>query len=129
MQEMALDLRGRIGMTQEKISRRLRVSLGTVRRWTRKRHKAARVLAYGKSRAPPFSKINPRMDLKIREFVTCSTELIQVPALKSFLEQEMHARVSAPTLARYLKQKLGMSYKRLGVVSPLHNTSQLRLLR
>ena len=109
MQEMALDLRGRIGMTQKKISRRLGVNLGIVRRSTSERHKAARVSAHGKSRAPPFSKINPRMDLKIREFVTCSTELIQIPALKRFLEQEMHARVSAPTLARYLKQKLGMS--------------------
>ncbi len=67
--------------------------------------------------------------MRIKDYCLRSTSLIQVPELKKLLESEMKITVSASTLRNFLRKRLGMSYRRMGLVSILHNTQELKVLR
>ena len=58
-----------------------------------------------------------------------STQPIQLPAMRNFLMSEGRFRISTSTLRLFVRERLGMRYVRLGIVSPLYNTPQLRILR
>ena len=65
----------------------------------------------------------------MREYILNSTQPIQIPALRNYLRDEGRFRISHSTLRLFMRQRLGMSNVRLGIVSPLYNTHLLRLLR
>ncbi len=66
---------------------------------------------------------------RIISYIQDATSPIQAPELKRVLDNELRTKVSASTVRKYLREKLGMSYVRLGIVSPAFNTLELRLLR
>jgi hypothetical protein len=116
-------------MTQRGIALRLKLPISKVRKCTRVPLRQALKRVICKRRPEKFEKINPRALMKIREYLRTSTQPVQLPALRNFLRDEGRLRISISTLRRFVAEKLGLRYVRLGIVSPLHNTLQLRLLR
>ena len=86
-------------------------------------------ITYNKRRPLKFERVSLRADQMIREYLESSTQPVQLPALNKFLRNEGRLQISLSTLRLYLREKLGLRYVRLGIVSPLHNTIELRLLR
>jgi transposase len=82
-----------------------------------------------KRRQAKFEVVSARAAAKIREFLESSTQPIQLPALRTFLIEEGRFRISTSTLRSFLRERLGLRYVRLGIVSPLYNTPELRILR
>jgi len=75
-----------------------------------------------------FKKISNRVSSLISKIIQENESPLQIPYLQKVLKEKHRISISHSMLRQYLKERLCMSYKRLGIVAK-HYDDQVNLLK
>jgi transposase len=113
----------------KQISKRLKISQYQLNKFLlSSRSTKARRLEKTK-RPERFSKFSKRIVKELIDFLLDARSIRRIGEIHKFLHQKLKLRVSKNHLRAFLKEKLGMSYKLLGIISTRHNKRENMLMR
>ena len=79
-------------------------------------------------RRPKFGNINERTAALIAEIISQCPSPLQIPYIQEALVKRQKISLSRTLLRRYLREKMSMTYRRLGVVGK-HYDERINLLK
>lgn len=111
------------------VKRRLKLSHRVLTRVRDKGLRSAELLTRRSARSPRFGKFHLRAVELLQEMLAVTDHPLSLREMQAELSQRVGLRVSRPWLGRFLRERLGSTYRQVKAISKLHNAPQALLQR
>jgi hypothetical protein len=111
------------------VKKRLKLSRGVLMRVRDKGLRRVELISRRSARRPRFGKFHLRAVELLQEMLVVTDHPLSLRELQTELSSRLGLRVSRPWLGRFLRERLGSTYRLVKTISKLHNEPQALLQR
>ena len=105
----------------KQLAQRFRLKACTLYRWIAKLDKVAPDLSVVPTQPKRYKKIHKRAEDFIFQYLDEAKVPIQASSLREAIKSEVQLNLSKRMVSRYLKDELGLSYKKIKPINDAHN--------
>ena len=109
------------------MAQRFRLKACTLYRWIAKLDKVAPDLSVVPTQPQRYKKLHDRAKDFIDDYLEEAKVPIQASSLRKAVKAEVQLNLSKRMVSRYLKDELGLSYKKIKPINDAHNKQQAKL--